>query len=378
MGAAVVTVLVIEASVMVTCRLLSARLVDSNQRHVLPQWLFIHWLCRLRDSTRQFRLSLVPAPKTLKLAALDPAWLRQQATERSDREIGLELGVTQATIRYHRRKHGIPSYTELTGNMKVHATGEARRRGTHSSASSEALDVGYFTEIDVPEKAYWIGVLATDGCVSENSRISLSQTVDDGELVDSFAAAVGGQMFLRTREVTHEGFLGEGKTRRVRCVRFTSRQMGRDLAAQGIVPRKTKLLRVSPCADRFPAAYLRGCLDGDGTVGKLNFKFSSGSEAWIDEAQELIELHTGRTLRKYRQASSYTGGVVFVLQGVRGDQPVLEWIYSKEGGPMRMERKFLRFSRYWLNRESSWWKDKAGARALVEALPAGLASASSR
>lgn len=329
-------------------------------------------------STRQLRLSLVPALKTLKLAALDPAWLRQQAARRSDREIGLELGVTQATIRYHRRKHDIPSYTQLTGNMKLHSTGESRRRGTHSKASSESLDVSYFSSIDAPEKAYWIGVLATDGCVSENSRISLSQTASDGELVDAFAAAVGAQMFLRTRKVTHDGFLGDNKTRLSRCVRFTSRQMAKDLALQGIIQRKTRSLRVSPCATSFPAAYFRGCLDGDGTVGKINFKFSSGSETWIDEAQELIRLHTGRTLRKYRQVSTYTGGEVFVLQGVRGDQLVLEWMYSKQGGLIRMERKFLRFSKYWLERESSWWKDRAGARALVEELPAVLASSSSR
>ena len=262
--------------------------------------------------------------------------------------------------------------------MKVRATGEVRRRGTHSSQSAKALDVGYFAAIDCPEKAYWIGVLATDGCVSENSRISLSQTLADAELVDSFAAAVGAQMFARTREVTHEGFLGEGKTRHTRYVRFTSKQMARDLEVEGIKHRKTKVLRVSPCAFQYPAAYLRGCLDGDGTVGKLNFKFSSGSEAWIDEAQQLIESSTGRRLAKYRQVSTFTGGTVYVLQGVRGDQPVLEWVYSEEGGPSRLERKFLRFSKYWLNRESSWWKDKTGARALVEALPAGPASASSR
>jgi len=364
---------------MVTCRLFSGRLVLSNQRQcVTPVALYPLALPvnKTRPGSSDYLLLL--SWNTLKLAGLDPAWLRARALEYSDEEIGLELGVCQATIRYHRRKHGIPSFTESTGNMKVRATGEARRRGTHSAESAETLDVGYFSAIDRPEKAYWIGVLATDGCVSENSRISLSQTIADAELVDDFATAVGAQMFVRTREVTHSAFLGEGKTRRARVVRFTSKQMAGDLAIQGIQHRKTKILRLSPCAFAYPAAYFRGCLDGDGTVGKINFKFSSGSEDWIDEAQELIERCTGRRLSKYRQVSSCTGGVVYVLQGVRGDQRVLEWIYSEEGGASRMERKFLRFSRYWLNRESSWWKDKTGARALVEALPTGLVSASSR
>lgn len=262
--------------------------------------------------------------------------------------------------------------------MKIRGTWEERRRGVHSARSSHELRVDYFQAIDQPEKAYWIGVIATDGCVSENSRISLSQTVRDGCLVESFAAAVGAEMFLHTRTVTHDGFLGAGNTRTYRCVRFTSQKMAADLARQGIKQRKTKVLCLSPCALTHPAAYLRGCLDGDGTVGKINFKFSSGSEAWIDQARDLIEGHTGHRLAKYRQISADTNREVFILQGVRGNQPVLEWIYSDEGGPRRLERKYERFRRYWLERSSSWWKDKVGARALVEALPSGLDSASSR
>ena len=314
----------------------------------------------------------------LKLAFLTPESLAERAAVCSDHEIAAELGVHAASIRYRRRKHGIPSFTALTGQMKIKGSWEARRRGVHSARASEELDVDYFSEIDTPEKAYWVGILATDGCVSENSRISLSQAEADGCLVDAFAAAVGACMFLRTREITHEGFLGEGKTRRQRCVRFTSRKMALDLSREGIHQRKTKSLCLSPCAFSYPEAYLRGCLDGDGTVGKLNFKFSSGSEAWIDQARDLIEKHTGRRLAKYRQVSADTNREAFILQGVRGDQPVLEWIYSSKGGSQYLERKRERFRRYWLERSSSWWKDKVGARALVEALPSDLDSASSR
>jgi hypothetical protein len=49
-----------------------------------------------------------------------------------------------------------------------------------------------------------------------------------------------------------------------------------------------------------------------------------------------------------------------------------------KGGSQCLERKRERFRRYWLERSSSWWKDKVGARALVEALPSDLDSASSR
>lgn len=314
----------------------------------------------------------------MKLGFLTAEWLDAKAAVASDHEIGMELGVDGASIRYHRRKHGIPSFTERTGQMKVKGSWEPRRRGVHTRESSDQLRVDYFDAIDEPVKAYWIGVLATDGCVSENSRISLSQRIQDHWLVDEFAKAVGGEMFLNSRTITSEGFLGKGKTRCVRAVRFTSKQMGQALAKEGITQRKTKTLELSPCCYIFPQAYLRGCVDGDGSVGKTNFHFSSGSEVWINQAQELIAEHTGQTLKKYRRISQDTGREVFVLQGVRGDKVVLDWIYAETGGPIRVERKYNRYLDYWVNKVSSYWKDKVGARALVEALPAGLASASIR
>lgn len=314
----------------------------------------------------------------MKLDFLEAEWLAKQASLYSDFEIASSLNVKPGTIRYHRLKHGIPSFTELTGKMKMKQSGEIRRRGTHTTEASENLKVTYFNEINKPEKAYWIGVLATDGCVSENSRISLSQVIRDACLVNEFALTVGAEMFLKTRKIKNESFLGKTKTKIMRVVRFTSKQMAADLKKELITKRKTKSLSISPCSLQFPEAYLKGCLDGDGCVGKINFRFSSGSEAWVDQAHQLILEHTGHSLAKYRQVSKDTNREVFILQGVRRDQPVLEWIYSEKSGSSQMERKFRRFNQYWLERTSSYWKDKVGTRALVDSLPSVLDSESSR
>lgn len=308
----------------------------------------------------------------------NPEHLRELAQKYSDLEIASQFDVRHGTIRYHRVKNGIPSFTEFTGKMKMVGSGEIRRRGTHSKESSENLKVDYFREIDFPEKAYWIGVLATDGCVSENSRISLSQILRDAELVDTFAKTIGAEMFLKTRKIKNEKFLGKSKTRTMRVVRFTSKQVAADLEKELISKRKTKVLEVSPCSSLFPEAYFRGCLDGDGCVGKINFRFSSGSEMWVDQARELIEQHTGHYLAKYRQISKDTNREVFILQGVRKDFPVLEWIYSEKGGSSMLNRKFKRFKTYWLEKTSSYWKDKVGTRALVDSLLSDLDSESSR
>lgn len=314
----------------------------------------------------------------MKLSFLSPEELRELAKSYSDIEIASRFNVRHGTIRYHRIKHGIPSFTKLTGMMKIPNSGEIRRQGTHTKESSENLKIDYFKEINTPDKAYWIGVLATDGCVSENSRISLSQVIKDAPLVEAFAKTVGAEMFLKTRKVKSENFLGKSKTKIMRVVRFTSKQMAIDLEKEFISKRKTKTLSISPCANLFPSAYLRGCLDGDGCIGKINFRFSSGSELWVDQAKELIEKNTNHSLKKYRQISKDTNREVFILQGVRKDFPVLEWIYSEDAGSSKLERKFQRFKVYWLEKSSSYWKDKVGTRALVDSLPSVLDSESSR
>lgn len=275
----------------------------------------------------------------------------------SDNEIAAMWGCRHGTIRYQRLKQNIPSYTEQTGQMKDKSTGVSRRRGTHNQINSDTLKVDYFESIDLPEKAYWIGMLATDGCVSENSRIHLALKADDRLTVECFARAVGASQFVSEKTVKHQSFLGQDKTNHCTSVRFTSKQMASDLAKQGIVPRKTKSLELSPCAFDFPQAYLRGYLDGDGSVGKINFHLCSGSEKVILQIRDLIKSFTSHELYLREQVSKTTNRKVWVLQGVRKNQPVLEWIYEDLENIPYMERKYIRFSRYWAERSSSYWKD---------------------
>lgn len=319
-------------------------------------------------------LSVVPKAKF----KLTPEELANLALSKSDHEIGELIGVKPGTVRYHRIKNGILSFTEQTGNMKMRSDGSTRRRGTHSQESSDSLIVNYFDTIDTPEKAYWIGVLATDGCVSENSRISLSQTIKDSLLVERFARAVGADMFLKTKVTEDKKLLGKTKRSVMRICRFTSKQMADSLKNENITKRKTHTLEISPCAFVFPEAYLLGCLDGDGSVGKINFHFSSASETWIDSAKELIQRLTGEELTKYYRVSKDTQRGVFVLQGLRKNTKVLKRVYSVASECPCLERKLLRFKTYWLMKTASYWRDKVGSRAFVDPLLSGLDSGSTR
>ena len=334
---------------------------------------------RVRPDRLEYILNLSSLTVVTKVKfSITPEKLAYLASYNSDLEIGKMLGVRHGTVRYHRVKNGILSFTEQTGNMKMRSDGSTRRRGTHSQKSSDSLVVNYFDTIDSPQKAYWIGVLATDGCVSENNRISLSQNIRDAVLVERFASTVGAEMFLKTRVINNSGLLGKTKRSVMRTCRFTSKQMARSLEKEGITQRKTKTLDLSPCAYAFPEAYLLGCLDGDGSVGKINFHFSSASERWIDKTKSLIYSLTGEELKKYYRTSRDTGKGVFVLQGIRSNVKTLKRIYNVATDCPCLERKFSRFETYWLLNTASYWKDKVGSRAFVGPLLSGLDSGPTR
>lgn len=124
-----------------------------------------------------------------------------------------------------------------------------------------AMDEHYFDVVDTPEKAYWLGFIAGDGCVRPSGALQVNlATVDIGHL-QKLAAALGTESPVR-----HGTTRLNGKTySRVRLV-VCSVRLARGLEAQGIVPRKTWGMEPwDGPADLMPH-YWRGLVDADGTL----------------------------------------------------------------------------------------------------------------
>lgn len=121
-----------------------------------------------------------------------------------------------------------------------------------------------FKEIDSEEKAYWLGFIYADGCMSENSRIGV---------------------MLKSTDVNHlyklKNFLEwdkepvirvNGKWERCELV-FRCKSMFEDLLRLGCHPRKSKSLSFptkEQVPDKFLFHFLRGYCDGDGYLGIYN------------------------------------------------------------------------------------------------------------
>lgn len=123
------------------------------------------------------------------------------------------------------------------------------------------------------EQAWFLGLMAADGNVRQGGRhISIGQSKDIGkELVEVIATMIGfnGPIYLYGRH--HH-------------ISFTSEQIGRKLAEYGIVPNKSLIYSFpESLPEQQHAAFLRGYIDGDGSVGIYSQpnKQGEGISTWL-------------------------------------------------------------------------------------------------
>ena len=90
----------------------------------------------------------------------------------------------------------------------------------------------YFSKIDTPEKAYWLGFLFADGCVNNNDHgVSIGIHPKDIELL------------IRLKKVLTLDNKLEYTNQPVVSLRFGNIQIHDDLISHGCVPRKSLILK---------------------------------------------------------------------------------------------------------------------------------------
>lgn len=127
----------------------------------------------------------------------------------------------------------------------------------------------YFKEIDTAEKAYWLGFLYADGCITrfyKNEKLksmSLELTLkdEDCEHLIKFNNALNSNVPIQHRIIA-------GKYKADRMV-INSTKMCRDLIKLGCTPAKSLTLEFPSCdivPTEFIKDFIRGYFDGDGGI----------------------------------------------------------------------------------------------------------------
>lgn len=136
------------------------------------------------------------------------------------------------------------------------------------------LNENYFETIDTREKAYFLGLLAADGCIHKtipgkrNTRISLSLKVEDKYIIDSLAKAIGFTGNVRIITIRKGQYAGH----QYGCLLFTSDKMAADLSKYSITNSKSSTLIYPTIPEKFDYDFIRGYFDGNGSVFMSNEK----------------------------------------------------------------------------------------------------------
>jgi hypothetical protein len=207
---------------------------------------------------------------------------------------------------------------------------------------NKRLKSNYFSEIDSPEKAYWLGFLFTDGSVDHyktTGRIRLQLQERDKEILEKFKE----DLCLDCK------IIYDIRNNSTCCsVEFTDEQIYNDLANYDIIPRKTYEIDHIPykkVPKKYWESYALGLFDGDGSLSCNNdcskdvtLNYTAYHETEVQDFQELINTLIGK---EEKNKNFFTSAWHTQWRGRLQVLKILSILYEK--CPRHLERKYQKY-----------------------------------
>lgn len=202
---------------------------------------------------------------------------------------------------------------------------------------SPNLQENYFEEINTKEKAYFLGLLMTDGNVfikNNIHKVSITLQEQDKYLIEKFCKEI-----KLNKKVTSDG-------RGCYGVQVCSKKMCEDLSKYHIVPNKTFTIKLPHLKEEYMPHFLRGCIDGDGSVGfykrkdrrshKKMIRLCCASKLFLEEVKSFLtqKIGVGGFIREEKKDSLYQ-----IYYNANGDvYKLINYLYDGEN--ICMKRKY--------------------------------------
>lgn len=210
---------------------------------------------------------------------------RRKLTDEQEESVCVQYAEGASSIELS-KKYGISPVTIIRTLNKHKIEKRADSQRAHK------LNETFFETIDSPEKAYWLGFIATDGNIY-GTRIQIN--LKDKEHLELFAKDIGSSSPVKE-------YKSHGHT--MFKIGFRSKKMVQDLKNLGIEPRKTFTVKPWNGPEELMPHYWRGCVDGDGwifkTVSGFEIGFCGNSQMVNGFAQYLTERGVEPSVRKCR------------------------------------------------------------------------------
>jgi len=209
------------------------------------------------------------------------------------------------------------------------------------SSINKKYDVNelFFENVDTKEKAYFLGLMMSDGTVSERSII-ISLQERDKNILEKFKKTIQhtGPLSLQvSKNINHQSSS---------ILRIYSRELVKSLTILGCGKRKTYTLRFPNIKEEFYSHFIRGFFDGDGCIikTKSGYYFSiTGNKNFLLDLNNIlskcININPCKISRK-NKSSELFGAIQYSKNSDL--LKIRDYIY-KDCKDIYIERKYIKF-----------------------------------
>lgn len=200
----------------------------------------------------------------------------------------------------------------------------------YSRENRHNIDINFFKVIDTEEKAYFLGLMYSDGSVSDNQ---FYLKLNDEDVIVKFKDSLKCDYPIKHNEFPNYNYI----------LQVSSKEMCKDLINLGCYKNKTKIIEFPNIDKSLYNHFIRGFFDGDGCVrvgstkGKCRFDIASASYNFIIQLKNIltpIATHIGISKEnKYDVWHLRCGG--------KQVQQILDWLYKDS--TVYMQRKYFKY-----------------------------------
>ena len=218
------------------------------------------------------------------------------------------------------------------------------RRNYKQRARIYTLDEDFFEIIDSEEKAYILGMIFADGNVEvfPKAMVRIGLKVEDTEHLLKMNVAIGSNSPLFWKK---NGVAKNGRQKWLVTTHWRSQKLSSDLTKFGCISPKWDSIRLpTNIPNHLLRDFLRGYIDGDGSLIILNNKYKSprlaiyGNRLFLKDVQRIFSEQLSITSCFTEKESS----AMLTVYRVDEVKTILDWLY--EGSTLYLTRKYNKYS----------------------------------